>query len=294
METVDCANYKTHKDENDKGIRCKVGVHMNNVSIANQTISITNQQQYTVSGNMIHLPEYDYKQVMAYTPQDGEELLQWDISDAFQDKMCQFRVINADSFQAAREYANAFVMNFANAHNPGGGFKLGANAQEEALCRCSTLYASITSKEACMMYLYNNTHLSSVESDYMLYSPNVCVFRNEKCELLEEPFQVSVITLPAPNRFGAAMFATNQLIAETMTRRIRIMLRIAANHGHKNLVLGAWGCGAFGNKPEDVSGYFKKVLVDEEYGRCFDEVCFAIYGRTDGKNIKTFRERFDC
>lgn len=267
---------------------------MNNVSIANQTITITNQKQYTVSGKVVHLPEYDYKTVVTYTPEDGAELLHWDVSEAFQDKMCKISVVNADSFQAARKYDKPFVMNFANAHNPGGGFKLGANAQEEALCRCSTLYASITSKEASKMYLYNNTHLSSVESDYMLYSPNVCVFRDEKCELLEETFMVSVITLPAPNRFGAAMFATNRDIEETMTRRIRIMLRIAAKNGHKNLVLGAWGCGAFGNKPEDVSNYFKKVLIDEEYGRCFDEVCFAIYGRTDGKNIRVFRERFAC
>lgn len=266
---------------------------MNNVSIANQTITITNQKQYTVSGKVVHLPEYDYKTVVAYTPKDGEQLLQWDISEVFQNKMCKISVVNADSFQAARQYDNPLVMNFANAHNPGGGFKLGANAQEEALCRCSTLYASITSKEALKMYLYNNTHLSSVESDYMLYSPDICVFRDEQCELLEEPFMASVVTLPAPNRNGAAMFATNQNVAETMIRRIRIMLRIAAKNGHKNLVLGAWGCGAFGNKPEDVSNYFKKVLIDEEYGRCFDEVCFAIYGKTDGKNIRVFRERFE-
>lgn len=267
---------------------------MNNVSIANQTITITDQKQYTVSGNTVHLPEVNYEHVIAYSPEDGAELLRWDLSEAFQDHLCKVSVINADSFQAAREYDKPLAMNFANAHNPGGGFKLGANAQEEALCRCSTLYASITSKEASKMYLYNNTHLSTVESDYMLYSPNVCVFRDEQCELLEEPFMASVITLPAPNRFGAAMFVANRDIEETMTRRIRIMLRIAAKNGHKNLVLGAWGCGAFGNKPEDVSNYFKKVLIDEEYGRCFDEVCFAIYGRTDGKNIRVFRERFVC
>lgn len=267
---------------------------MNNVSIANQTISITKQKQYTVSGNTIHLPEYDYENVIAYSPEDGTELLRWDLSEMFQNQMCKVSVINADSFQAARQYENPLVMNFANAHNPGGGFKLGANAQEEALCRCSTLYASITSKEASKMYLYNNTHLKSVESDYMLYSPDVCVFRDEKCELLEEPFMVSVVTLPAPNRYGAAMFATNQNVAETMIRRIKIMLRIATKNGHTNLVLGAWGCGAFGNKPEDVSSYFKKVLIDEEYGRCFDAVRFAIYGRTDGKNIRVFREKFEC
>ena len=145
------------------------------------------------------------------------------------------RFINADSFQAGRKYKNALVMNFANAHNPGGGFKLGANAQEEALCRCSTLYASITSKKASEMYIYNNTHISRVESDYMLISPNVCVFRDEKYDLLETPVVMGVITLPAPNRYGAALLADDELIEETFVRRIRIMhLRLG------NLKLGQW------------------------------------------------------
>ena len=142
------------------------------------------------------------------------------------------------------------------------------------------------------MYRYNNTRISAVESDYMLLSPEVCVFRDEHCALLEKPFTAAVITLPAPNRRGAAMLAPKKLIAETMTRRIRIMLHIAAKHGYRELVLGAWGCGAFGNSPEDVSGYFKSVLIGEEYGRCFDRVVFAVYGKPDGTNITAFRQTF--
>ena len=87
----------------------------------------------------------------------------------------------------------------------------------------------------------------------MILSPNVCVFRNEQCELLEQPFLAAVITAPAPNRYGAALLTSQKTISETMLGRIRIMLRIAVNHGYKNLVLGAWGCGAFGNNPDDVS-----------------------------------------
>ena len=265
---------------------------MNNIQIVKQTMNITEETKHEIGGKTINLPEMDFRAVEVFSPKAGEELLSWDIAETFGEQMCRISVVNADSFQAARKFAKPFVMNFANAHGPGGGFLLGANAQEEALCRCSTLYASITSKASSEMYVYNNTHLSSVESDYILLSPSVCVFRDEKYELLEEPFEAAVITIPAPNRYGAALLAPGKLTEETMVRRIRIMLRIAAKKGYRNLVLGAWGCGAFGNKPQDVSGYFYQVLVEKAYGRCFDEVCFAIYGSTDGKNITAFRERF--
>ena len=265
---------------------------MNNITIANETIKITADGFYEKDGKRVELPKYSFTAVTAYSPEKGAELLKnTDVPDG---KMCEITVTSEDSFNAASRFDTPFVMNFANAHKAGGGFRLGANAQEEALCRCSTLYASITSDGAKEMYRYNNTHLSSVESDYMLYSPDVCVFRGHHCELLEAPFMASVITVPAPNRRGAALLASGKKIAETMTRRIRIMLAIAAEHGHKNLVLGAWGCGAFGNKPDEVSEYFRKVIVDEGYGRFFDNICFAVYGKEDGRNILAFRKTFEA
>ena len=71
------------------------------------------------------------------------------------------------------------------------------------------------------------------------------------------------------------------------------MCRAAIEQGYKTMVLGAWGCGAFGNKPEKVSEYFKQVLIDEGHGNYFDEICFAIYGSEDGKNITAFRDTFN-
>ena len=102
--------------------------------------------------------------------------------------MCKIKIVNSDSFQAGRNYDNPLVMNFANAHHPGGGFLLGANAQEEFLCRCSTLYASLTSETASEMYRYNNSRISKVESDYMLLSPDVVVLRDEYYNLLESVY----------------------------------------------------------------------------------------------------------
>lgn len=262
---------------------------MDYIKIAKDTINITQAMKYELEGKTIFLPEMDYSDVTVYSPEMGKGMLQG--AGTYNGQMCKFTITTEDSFQAAARYNKPMVMNFANAHNPGGGFKLGATAQEEALCRCSTLYESISSSKASEMYRYNNTHPSKVESDYMLHS-SVCVFRNSKCELLKQPFVAGVITVPAPNRLGAAMFASNKVISETMLRRIRIMLLIAKEHGYKDLVLGAWGCGAFHNKPDAVAAYFRQVLIEEAYGACFDEVCFAIYGREDGNNISAFRSCF--
>lgn len=262
---------------------------MNNISAAKETIKITEKGSYTIAGKEVKLTGAPFDKVEVCTPEKGGELIKRPVPDG---DMCRIIVTNEDSFSAASRYERPYVMNFANAHKAGGGFMLGANTQEESLCRCSTLYASIHSDKAAEMYRYNNTHLSTVESDYMLYSPEVCVFRSKDLELLEEPFQASVITTSAPNRYGAAFIASKQTVEETFLRRIRIVLRIAEEHGHKNLILGAWGCGAFGNKPDEVAECFRKVLIDEGLGRAFDEVCFAVYGSTDGKNYKAFAEAF--
>ena len=265
---------------------------MNNISIANQTIKITTNGFYLLDGQKIKLLPLDFAEVKVISPGYGRTLADSYAAMSKTGQMCSFKVTNEDSFKAASRYDKPLVMNFANAFQPGGGFRLGANAQEEALCRCSTLYASLRSADATVMYRYNLWHFSRVASDYMLISPQVCVFRDEHCQLLTQPFQVGVVTVPAPNRRGAAFFASKSLIAETMTRRIRILLAVAADKGYKTLILGAWGCGAFGNSADDVSGYFRKVLVEEEFGRLFDEVCFAVYGKTEGKNILAFKKSF--
>lgn len=263
---------------------------MNNIAIAKETMEIIRDGEYLLNGRVITLPLSDCANVKVYSPEAGERLLQEHIQ-AEEKHPYNICVVAEDSFQAAKKYDCPLVMNFANAHNPGGGFELGANAQEEALCRCSTLYASISSDEAKEMYRYNNSHITAVESDYMLLS-SVCVFRNERCELIENPFMAGVITVPAPNRMGMAALTPEKKIGEVMMKRIRIMLLIAKENGYKSLVLGAWGCGAFHNKPENVAQYFKQVLVEESYAQYFDEICFAIYGKENGRNITAFRECF--
>lgn len=41
-----------------------------------------------------------------------------------------------------------------------------------------------------------------------------------------------------------------------------------------------------------VAECFRVVLEDYGYARYFDHICFAIYGKEDGKNITAFRKSF--
>lgn len=266
---------------------------MNNISIANETIAITAAGQYQCGGNTVKLTSPDPSAVRLITPDMGRQLLEQDTGSFTVYAENHYSVTTEDSFSAAaRLGGRVLVLNFANAHSPGGGFRLGANAQEEALCRCSTLYASITSDAAREMYRYNNSHISKVESDYMLISDDVCVFRDNNLELLEQPFNVGVITAPAPNRRGAAVFASKNTINETFLRRIRIILRAAASDSYSSIVLGAWGCGAFGNSPESVAAQFRIALVDDGMERFFSNICFPVLGMETSEKYTAFRKCF--
>ncbi len=238
---------------------------------------------------------YECADVEVYSPEHLQDI-ENDVDEFFEQSFCgtegaSFYIVNADSFEAAGGLDRALVMNFANAHTPGGGFLTGARAQEESLCRCSTLYKSISSHKAKEMYNYNNTHKSPCDSDYMLISPSVYVYRSFTGELLEMPFWTSVVTVPAPNKCGAASKISQDVLDEVMMERLRKMLFLAARRGYSNLVLGAWGCGAFGNDAKRVATYFYDLFFGEDgFHKFFEKVVFAILG--DENKIEFFKEVF--
>ena len=46
--------------------------------------------------------------------------------------------------------------------------------------------------------------------------------------------------------------------------------------GHDSIVLGAFGCGAYGNPPNHIAQLFKEVITGDFKG-CFSHILFAIY-----------------
>lgn len=256
---------------------------MNLIDMAQESIQITKQGWYEKNGRRISLNEAPTRRFSDVVVFDTGKLtaIQNDDDEFFERSFCgsdgcQFFLLDADSFEAARELDHPLVMNFANSVTPGGGFLYGARAQEEALCRASTLYASIRSEPAMEMYRYNRRNPSPVDSDYMLLSPNVCVFRGTDGELLEQPYSVSVFTIPAPNKRGLARMASQEELDQVMTDRLRKFLLATARYGYRDLVLGAWGCGAFGHDTATVAGYFYNLFFEEDLAEYFDTVVFAI------------------
>ena len=262
-----------------------------NQKVAHETMEITEQKFYIKDEQRINLIGEEFDKVVTILPEDVERLSK-ELTIPSESNFPEIDVLAEDSFAAAQKFENCLVMNFASATSPGGGFLSGANAQEEALCRESTLYKSLSSDEADTMYAYNNRHRNPCKYNAMILSPNVCVFRNIKDELIDKPFQVSVITIPALNKNGGARNIPQKVIDEVMKNRLENMLVTAAHFGYKNLVLGAWGCGAFGHNPQVVAKYFYEVLIEKKFASLFKKIIFAILDRDEKKNFKAFKEVF--
>ncbi|MEV5752349.1 TIGR02452 family protein [Actinoallomurus sp. NPDC052308] len=211
----------------------------------------------------------------------------------------RFEVTAEGSLQAARRLhetgtGRIAVLNFASARNPGGGYVGGARAQEEDLCRHSLLYPCLLRARD-----YYEAHRASPDLFYshrVIWSPDVPVHRGDGGDLLAEPYPVSFLTCPAPNA-GEALRrdpAVADRIPGVLRDRARRVLAVAAHHGARRLVLGAWGCGVFRNDPRQVAEAFHAHLAaDGEFPGVFDHVVFAVWDRKpDSVNRAAFAARF--
>jgi uncharacterized protein (TIGR02452 family) len=177
-------------------------------------------------------------------------------------------------------------LNFASARHPGGGFLSGSQAQEESLARSSGLYASISRQGE--MYEHNRALRTCLYSDYMIYSPRVPVFRHDRGDLLDEPYVVSFITAPAVNAAAVRKNEPHNIpdILPTMRRRLARLLWAAQQMQHSTLVLGAWGCGVFGNDPASVAELFHQALGrDGSFANCFRRIVYAVHDRSSGQAV---------
>jgi len=222
----------------------------------------------------------------------------------------KIRVIKSDTFDAAQSLLTSnpsrkvkiAVLNMASPLRPGGGVLNGARTQEESLCLRSTLYATLHNT------FYRLPELSAV------YSPDVLVFRSpDNAELPKKDwFYVDIISCAAL-RFPETIVREvkgedgdvavmekayeNDSQREAATCKARTIVQAAAQNGVTHLVLGALGCGAYGNPPGEVARIFKRVLCGNRRragvtveGSGIEEILFAIFD--EGENLRVFEEVF--
>jgi len=185
------------------------------------------------------------------------------------------------------------VLNFASARNPGGGYVGGAKAQEEDLCRNALLYPCLL--QAPDYYAAHRASSDLLYSDRVIWSPGVPVHRGDDGRLLATPYPVSFLTSAAPNA-GEALRRdpdAGSRIRRALHRRAERVLAVAAHHGARRLVLGAWGCGVFRNDPREVAEAFHAPLTAGAFAGVFERVLFAVWDRSpESANRAAFEERF--
>ena len=228
------------------------------------------------------------------------------------DKQGLIRVSKSKTFEAAvmlhenHSDKKIAVLNFASATNPGGGVKNGSSAQEENLCRCSTLYPTLDQKRMWdLYYSVNRAQSDPLHTDACIYSPGIVICKTDESipqRLPEDKFvSIDVITCAAPNLrekpsniynpdSGNAVHITPDQLYKLHLQRAKHILHIAACNGVDMLVLGAFGCGAFQNDPNVVAKAYRDAL--KEYGGYFDLIEFAIYCREwETENYDAFRRQ---
>lgn len=232
------------------------------------------------------------------------------ITKAIKSEKAKVVVSSKRSLEAAEFYAKqdkkVCVLNFASATNAGGGVVNGSSAQEECICRCSTLYpclkADILWKEFYLPHRWANNPLYNSDC---IYTPDICVFKSDIDfpELLpsNEWWKVNILTCAAPNLRENPSSSMNPNAGTTranisadgleklLEARIRRIFEVAISNENEVIILGAFGCGAFRNPPEIVAKVFNRVMKDFIYH--LDVIEYAVYHRErEAANFEAFQK----
>lgn len=259
------------------------------VKILRETMKIAEEGKYLCKEKEVPLP-FDGRQiknVKLYSAEQMSQLLEKPVTENCPAYHFCIVLRNQDTLEAAFELNRkrrenekpVLVLNFANPHRPGGGIRAIPRTQEEHLCVKTTVLSSLETEKAWSFYQSNLDAGTQAQTDTILFSPNTMVIRNPDLSLREDPFPVSVMTVSAPiaSRMEPEEFHD---LEEILAHRIRGMLRAAITEGYTRLVLGAWGCGNFGNDPVTVAKLFHNAL-HETVHNCtiagyFEDVVMAV------------------
>ena len=179
---------------------------------------------------------------------------------------------NSDKQESTTE--KCCILNFASFRQPGGNYIGGSMAQEEALCSESILYNVLRN----FKFAFYNANLNYINKcmyeNRMLYSPDILFSRHYDDK--ENITTADVITCAAPNKSaGKRKYkVTDNENTKFLKHRIAFILNVAAAKNVDTLILGAYGCGVFGQDPHEVARIFRSYLTGEY--KYFSKVIFAV------------------
>lgn len=211
----------------------------------------------------------------------------------------QISVIDTDSVSAAFmcPSEDVAILDFASYKQPGGMFREGSRAQEECLCHTSDLYNILSSEKLLDAFYRPNIaegKTFGLNGNRMIIVPKVLYMPSP-----QQKREFTTIICAAPNKKAAMKYfnVTPDVCDGYMYDRINYMMQTLATVNVTDgllpvkintLILGAFGCGVFGNDPRYVATYFKYV-IDNIVPNVFQNIIFAIPDNTS-ENYRAFTE----
>jgi len=203
-------------------------------------------------------------------------------------------VEDEDTITTAIKYNATLVLNLGNAFGAGGGVEFGQRAQEEHLCRCSSLLFSLYDAfKSAKEKSHNDNDNCKGDKRYIpeksvLYTDKVVFVKDKSYNMYDNPYSCSVITACAVRYNRIQSYSERD--ENVMFQTIRGILHTAYINGHSTIVLGALGCGAFCNNPYECALIFKKCI--ESYNGAFDKIIFAVLSGSSNNNYNIFKDVF--
>jgi uncharacterized protein (TIGR02452 family) len=284
--------------------------------VAEAALEALERRSYVYRGEAIDLREeirYTIKETVFYPEQSN--LGRWEEKPNIRTQgksEAAVSILNIPTLNAARILTNSYrfqtvggvagnrtgVLNFASATQPGGGFKNGAEAQEESIARVSSLYVSLASKDGKKFYDAHWYNQTQYYTHGMIWSPGVIVFQDDYAEGVQA-YEIDVISCAAVNAGKILEEKQSWETAEAETKiegkmreRMGRILYLFELKGVRNIVLGTFGTGVFKNKISEVARIWASLLLmeDSRFRYSFDRVIFAITGDS---TFAEFKGRFE-
>lgn len=163
-----------------------------------------------------------------------------------------FKLMNTDSVSALfnlPDDKHIGMLNFASFKEPGGKFLDGSSAQEECLCHASFLYNVLKEFQKSYYDVNKKTLNKALYINKALYTPDI------EFSLGSEIRFADVINCAAPNWTTASKYyhVSPQENHSALASRIEFVKNIACDNGLDVIILGAYGCGVFGQDPETIA-----------------------------------------